>query len=222
MQIDDTELTRRFYDRISDAYDLIADAGERSARETGLKALAVQQGESVLEIGYGTGHSVTELAESVGPSGRVCGVDISSGMHDAAMKRLTKAGVADRVDLRVAAVPPIPWPDNSFDVVTMSFTLELFPLDQIPAVLEETQRVLKPTGRIGIVSMSVTPEGVPDSMLEKTYKWMHQHFPHIVDCQPIPAASLLKQAGFTLTHEQNLEIWSMPVAVLTGRAAPKS
>jgi len=212
----DTELTRQFYDRISAAYDLIADSGEHAAREKGLEALDVQPGEQVLEIGYGTGHCVLELAQSVGENGNVSGVDISSGMHDAAIQRLANAGLAERVDLRVAAVPPIPWPDNTFDVVTMSFTLELFPLEQIPAVLAESKRVLRPTGRIGIVSMSVTPDGEKDSVIEKTYKWMHQHFPHIVDCQPIAAARLLEDAKFRLIHETILDIWSMPVAVLVG------
>ena len=59
------ELTRRFYDRISAAYDMIADSGEHAARESGLKALAVKTGKDVLEIGYGTGHSVQALANAV-------------------------------------------------------------------------------------------------------------------------------------------------------------
>ena len=41
-----------FYDRISHAYDLISDAGEHKARETGEQTLDVQAGERVLEIGY--------------------------------------------------------------------------------------------------------------------------------------------------------------------------
>ncbi|MEZ6106104.1 MAG: hypothetical protein R3B96_08335 [Pirellulaceae bacterium] len=49
--------TQQFYDRISQVYDFIADGGEHRAREIGLRRLAIQPGESVLEIGYGTGHS---------------------------------------------------------------------------------------------------------------------------------------------------------------------
>jgi len=213
----DHDLTRRFYDRISAAYDMIADSGEHTARESGLNVLDVKLGERVLEIGYGTGHSLLELAQLVGSTGKVCGIDISSGMHAAAIRRLTHAGFADRVELRVAPVPPVPWPDATFDVVTMSFTLELFPLDVIPAVLAEAKRVLRPGGRIGIVSMAVTPDGQEDSFMEKTYKWMHQHFPHIVDCQPIAAAQLLEGAGFVVTHQETIDIWSMPVAVLVAQ-----
>lgn len=217
MAVSETDATRHFYDRISGVYDMLADADEHAAREKGLQALAVQPGEYVLEIGFGTGHSLVSLAEAVGPDGMVCGVDISQGMHDAALHRLQQSGLADRVDIRVAAIPPLPWPDEQFDAVSMSFTLELFPLEVIPDVLAECRRVMKPSGRIGVVSMSVTPEGEKDSMMEKTYKWMHRHFPHIVDCQPIDAVKHLEEAGYTITHSEHMEIWSMPVVVLVGR-----
>lgn len=219
MQKSDTESTRRFYDRISSAYDLLADADEHVAREKGLAALAVQPGEHILEIGYGTGHSLVELARLTGPKGKVCGVDISTGMQKTALKRLETEGLADRVDLEVGVVPPIPWPDDSFDVVSMSFTLELFALAEIPGILEEIKRVLRPDGRLGVVAMSVTPEGKMDSFLEKTYKWMHQHFPHAVDCQPIPAVQMLEDAGLTITHHEDLEIWTLPVVVLVSKVS---
>jgi demethylmenaquinone methyltransferase/2-methoxy-6-polyprenyl-1,4-benzoquinol methylase len=64
--------------------------------------------------------------------------------------------------------------------------------------------------------MSVTPDDGQDSALEKSYKWMHRHFPHIVDCQPIPAAQFLKDAGLTIKHREYVDIWSMPVAILVG------
>lgn len=89
---------KTFYDRISGAYDAIADVGEHRARERGLEALAVQPGECVLEIGFGTGHSLIELAKAVGPTGCVCGVDISDGMYDVARHRLIANGFLDRLD----------------------------------------------------------------------------------------------------------------------------
>ena len=74
--------TKQFYDRISHAYDMIADGGEHVAREKGLALLNVQPGEAVLEIGYGTGHSLVALIEAVGEKGSVSGIDISSGMKE--------------------------------------------------------------------------------------------------------------------------------------------
>lgn len=211
--------TRSFYDRISGVYDAVADGGEHVAREKGLQLLDVQPGERVLEVGFGTGHSLVSLAEAVGADGHVDGVDISEGMRDVAHKRLVTSGVESRVTLKVAQCPPLPYEDDQFDVVSMSFTLELFPLDVIPEVLRETARVLRAGGRLGVVSMATTLAGEKDSVLERTYKWMHQHFPHIVDCQPIPLETLVKDAGFELTKSERLSLFTMPVAAIVGRPA---
>ena len=208
--------TKSLYDRISSAYDAIADVGEHQARERGLESLAVEPGERVLEIGYGTGHSLVELAKAAGETGHVCGVDISDGMYEVARQRLVAAGFEQRVELKVAGVPPLPYEDYVFDVVTMSFTLELFPLETIPVLLAEVRRVLKPGGRFGTVSMSTTPAGRKDSLLERTYKWMHQRFPHIVDCQPIDVTRFVTDAGFHITQHIEMEIWTMPVFVVVG------
>ena len=215
----DLTATRAFYDRISSAYDLIADAGEHRCRARGLEALAVRQGERALEIGFGTGHALVALATAVGDSGSVSGVDISAGMERVARRRLRDAGLEDRVELAVAAVPPLPYEDARFDVASLSFTLELFPIDQTPEVLGEVQRVLRPGGRLGIVAMADTPEGRHESVLTHTYRWLHRHFPHIVDCQPIDAAGQLSRAGFELAVSERHAIWSLPVAVLVGRRA---
>ncbi len=217
----DQGATRSFYDRVSAAYDALADAGEHRARERGLEMLGVSAGEVVLEIGYGTGHSLVELANAVGVDGAVHGVDISRGMHDVAESRVTKAGLGDRVRLRVAAVPPLPCDDESFDAVTMSFTLELFPSEVIPTVLAEVARVLKPDGRLGVVSMATVPQGDHESALERAYKWMHRHFPHIVDCQPIDVEEVLAASGFEVAHDERIEISTMPVATVVARPAAR-
>ncbi|MEO1995909.1 MAG: 2-heptaprenyl-1,4-naphthoquinone methyltransferase, partial [Planctomycetaceae bacterium] len=66
---------RAFYDRISSVYDALSDSNEHAARETGQNALLLQDGERVLEIGFGTGNSVMDLARAVGADGRVSGID---------------------------------------------------------------------------------------------------------------------------------------------------
>jgi len=211
--------TKRFYDRISNAYDLIADGGEHVARERGLEKLALREGESVLEIGFGTGHSLVDLARRAGGDGKVVGIDISSGMEQVASKRLSKAGLSDRVDLLVDQVPPIPQKDATFDAVVMSFTLELFPLEIIPGVLKECLRVLRPDGRLMVVSMASVEADQHESVLEKTYIWMHKHFPHIVDCQPIPLELLLHENGFSIQASERMDLFSMPVAIAVSKKA---
>ena len=200
-----------FYDRISHAYDLISDAGEHKAREQGEQTLNVQSGENVLEIGFGTGNTLLHLAEAVGESGRVSGIDVSTGMLEVASRKVESKGLADRVDLSVGDARQLPYKDDSFDAVFASFTLELFSLNDIPAVLAEVARVLKPGGRLGVVSMATVQEGEKASALEKTYVWMHQHFPHIVDCQPIDVVELVEGAGLQVQEKVEMTIWTMPV-----------
>lgn len=205
------ESNRAFYDRISAAYDLLSDASERSARLSGLEALAVQPGERVLELGFGTGNEILDLAAKVGAGGRVCGVDISPGMLAVARKKMETALPSAPVDLRVADARSLPFADGEFDAVYTSFTLELFPDEDLPLVLAEVRRVLRASGRLGVVSMATVPPGLQASALERAYVWMHRHFPHIVDCRPIDVAAVLGAAGFRVVKTVSLEIWTMPV-----------
>ncbi|HRX82910.1 MAG TPA: methyltransferase domain-containing protein, partial [Pirellulaceae bacterium] len=147
---------------------------------------------------------------------RLVAMGFADGLDRPQQQTTDAAGFDERVQLKVAETPPLPYEKHSFDVVTMSFTLELFPLDVIPVLLAEVRRVLKPGGRFGTVSMSTTPAGQTDSLLERTYKWMHEHFPHIVDCQPIDVTRYVTDAGFRITQHILLEIWTLPVAVVVG------
>ena len=208
------ESNRAFYDRISEAYDLIADSNERAARLVGIRELALQPGESVLEIGFGTGNEILDLATGVGATGAVHGIDISPGMQRVARRKVEKARPAAAVDLRVADARKLPFEDGSFDAAYSSFTIELFPPDEIGLAIREVWRVLRPGGRFSNVSMAKVQTGRHASALEDVYIWMHRHFPHIVDCRPIDAPALFTEAGFEIARRVDLEIWSMPVCAI--------
>ena len=210
------ENNRAFYNRISKAYDFISDSNEHKARETGEAALQLQAGEQVLELGFGTGNSVINLARAVGADGKVCGIDISQGMLDVAGPKIAAEGFADVVELKVADARELPYEDDQFDAAFTSFILELFPAGDIPAVLGEVHRVLKPAGRLGVVSMATVNPGEHESMLEKTYKFMHRHFPHLVDCRPIDVVQVVRDGGFDISSETEMEIWTMPVRSVIG------
>jgi ubiquinone/menaquinone biosynthesis C-methylase UbiE len=210
------ETNQSFYDRISEAYDFIADSNEHKARENGEQALNLQPGEHVLEIGFGTGNSIVNLAKSVGSSGQACGIDVSPGMKAVAEKKVSAAGLTDCVRLSVGDARELPYDDNAFDAVFTSLTLELFPVEDIPVVLAEVRRVLRNGGRLGVVSMATVKDGDKASVLEKTYVWMHQHFPHIVDCQPIDVEQFVNNAGFHIQTVEEMEIWTMPVRAVVG------
>ncbi len=208
---DTHESNRAFYDRISAAYDLIADGNERAARLKALELLALEPGERVLEIGFGTGNELADMAASVGSGGLVSGVDISPGMLAVAERKIAGTPSAKGVSLQVADARMLPFPEATFDAVYSSFTLELFPDEDVAKVLAEVKRVLVPGGRFAVASMAKVKPGVHPSALEDLYVWMHRHFPHIVDCRPIDVDAVLRSGGFDPRDRHDLEIWSMPV-----------
>jgi len=201
------EDAKRVYDRISRLYDLLTGAFERKYTERALTRVNIQEGETVLEIGYGTGHCLKRIAESVGPSGKVYGIDISSSMMEITKKRLEKAGLTDRVELYCGDASSLPFDDNIFDSVLMTFTLELFDTPEIPKVLEQIKRVLKPGGRLGVASMS---KENGDSLFLRLYEWMHDKWPKYVDCRPIYVERSLIDVGYQIKNKEKVNLFRLP------------
>ena len=204
--------TKAFYDKISHVYDLLAEHSEGPVRRAGLEKLNAQPGEKVLEIGFGTGHCLVSLAHSVGPTGKVFGLDLSEGMLDVARDNLLKAGLAERVELTCGDAVQLPYRPDSLDAIFMSFTLELFDTPEIPKVLAECQRVLRPGGRIVVVGVSKEGE---DGVLLHVFEWTHRHFPNLVDCRPIFVRQSLEAAGFRIQSAEKKMMW-VPVEVVLG------
>jgi ubiquinone/menaquinone biosynthesis C-methylase UbiE len=210
------EANRKFYDRISRAYDLITEADERKVREAGEHLLKVTPGENILEIGFGTGNSIINMALSTGQLGKVYGIDVSQGMLEVARSKVANKGLTNGVELITGDARDLPYKDESFDAVFACFTLELFLPEDIPVVLAQVHRALKKGGRVCIVSMTQVEHGQHSSLIERTYIWMHRHFPHIVDCRPINPVGVLRDAGFAIRQELIMEIWTMPVKCVLG------
>lgn len=205
---------RDYYDRLSRAYDLLADSSERRARDRGLELLAPQDGETVLEVGFGTGHALLELSRAVGPGGQVHGVDISAGMLAVTRDLLQREAAAAPIRLTLGDGRALPYAAGCFEAVFLSFTLELFSPAEIPTVLAEARRALRPDGRLGVVSLALTD---PPKPMVSLYQWLHRHFPHFVDCQPIDVTGCLQASSFRIEGTISMEIWGLPVAAVVAR-----
>jgi len=201
------------YNRLARWYDLLAGGSEVRLRDRGLSALAVREGESVLEVGFGTGHALLALADAAGAAGRVCGIDISDRMVERARARVDGAGLAGRVELVQGDAVALTWAEARVDAVFMAFTLELFDTPDIPTVLAECRRVMKPGGRLGVVAMA---QRRPGSLTVRLYEWAHHRFPSAVDCRPIPVRVLIEQAGFVVERVEESSTWGLPVDIVVG------
>ena len=191
------------YDRISRWYDLLAGGFESRQRDAGVRKLAPNEGDEVLEIGFGTGHSIVALAELVGVSGKVYGIDISEGMLDITRSRVEEAGVTERVVLECGDAMRLPFDADSFDGIFTSFTLELFDTPEIPLVLSECLRTLRRGSRICVVAMS--KKGKPNAMT-RLYEWLHEKLPQYIDCRPIFVQESLEDAGFRILDVTNVSL----------------
>jgi len=201
------------YNRISRWYDWLEGNWEGKPKRIALEKLRVEDGERVLEIGFGTGHALLALARSVGAAGKVYGIDLAEGMIEVTAARLKRAGLEGRVELRHGDAEHLPYDAETFDAVFSSFVLELFDTPQIPRVLTECRRVLKRGGRIGIVSLSKA--GKP-SLLRDGYEWGHAHFENFLDCRPIYVQRALEQVGFRISDATLMSLWGLPVELVIG------
>lgn len=197
------------YNRMSRWYDLLAGANEKRITEMGLLLLNVQQGDRVLEIGFGTGEAILNIARKVGNYGTAYGIDISTGMLSIAQTKVNSANLSQRVKLQVGDATRLPYTDSTFDSIFMSFTLELFDTPEIPVVLNECRRVLKKDGHICIVTMSKKGKGVALSL----YEFAHRICPEYVDCRPIFLAEALEDSGFKIIESKIVRMWGLPVEI---------
>ncbi len=203
------EQTRQNYDRMSRWYDLFA-SSEKKFTETGLQLLAIEPGEHVLEIGFGTGHALATLTQRVGDFGLAAGVELSPGMIAVTRERQTKSSHRS-AQMMQGDGTLLPFIHKSFDAVFLSFTLELFSDDEIPVVLNECHRILKPEGRLGVVSLAKR-----DVLACRLYEWGHERWPVLLDCRPIELSKSLEGEGFHVQAEKVETMWGLPVEIVLG------
>ncbi len=154
-----------------------------------------------------------QLVDAVGENGKVYGIDISSGMLAVSRRRLEKAGLWDNVELTCDDALQMPYAENQFDAVFLSFVLELFDTPEIPKLLAEIMRVLRPNGRLGVISMSKEGGFAP---FVKLYEWFHQAFPQFADCRPIYVKQSIQDAGFQVQVQERLNLMGLPGEMVIG------
>jgi ubiquinone/menaquinone biosynthesis C-methylase UbiE len=122
----------RFYSRWAGVYDLLASRapGIAAIRERSVDALALDPGDTVVEMGCGTGANLPYLRDRVGPGGRVVGIDLAGGVLARARRRAARAGWENVSLLRGDATRP---PIERADAVLATFVVGMF-ADPAPVV----------------------------------------------------------------------------------------
>ncbi len=127
----------------------------------------IHPGETVVDIGSGSGLDPLIAARMVGPAGQVIGFDMTPEMLDVARAGVAETGMTN-VEFREGYAESLPLPDGFADVVTSNGVLNLM-LDKV-ATLREWFRILKPNGRLQVGDILVQ-RAIPPDALEDISLW---------------------------------------------------
>ena len=161
-------------------------------------------GKRILDVGSGPGFLTSAMADAVGPSGRVCGIDISDLMLD-----LAKTHCAHQawVEFHQAEATRLPFPEQHFDVVVSMQVLE-YVID-IRTALSELYRVLRPGGQVvimdtdwdSLVWYSATPERANRILADWSSHVVYPYLPRTLTQQ-------LLEAGFQVERPHIIPIFN--------------
>jgi SAM-dependent methyltransferase len=130
--------------------------------------LALEPGQTVLDLGSGGGIDVLLSAKRVGPTGKAYGLDMTDEMLALARENQRKAG-ATNVEFLKGTIEAIPLPENSVDVIISNCVINLS--TDKDAVLREAFRVLKPGGRFAVSDVVVRGD-VPADIRRNMELWV--------------------------------------------------
>jgi ubiquinone/menaquinone biosynthesis C-methylase UbiE len=184
------EAIRKAYGIFSVFYPFAVTPFEKPAIDAGLRRAAVQAGERVLDAGCGAGNVLARLREQAGPEGMAVGLDFTRRMLATTRRRVRGAPLVRGDALQ------LPFATGSFDVVWSSYMLDLLPEADIARVLADFLRVLRPGGRVALVSF--TKAGEKLTWWERAYLHTPSRMvPYLFgSCRPIQLAPFVEAAGF--------------------------
>jgi len=133
------------YDRMAATYDLVFSPIFQPGRQRIIDKMNCQPGDRILEVGVGTGMSLSCYPRST----RITGIDVSPKMLERGHRRVRKQQL-NHVDLRIMDAQQLEFADNSFDKVTAMYVASVVPDPR--RMVAEMKRVCRPGGDLFIVN----------------------------------------------------------------------
>ena len=126
---------------------------EHALRKMTVELAGVKPGDSVLEVGCGTGTLTLAAKRQAGSSGNVCGIDIIPGMIEVSQRKT--AETQEEITFQEGSIDKIPFSATQFDVVMCSFMIFHMSEETRRKGISEIQRVLKPGGRLLVLDLAL-------------------------------------------------------------------
>lgn len=157
---------QNLFSSVANKYDVMNDVMSvgihRLWKEAMMDWLAPRPGQQLLDVAGGTGDISFKFLDRAG-HGHATVLDLTEGMLVEGRKRAEAAKMADSLDWVTGDAMALPFPDNSFDVYTVSFGIRNVTRPQ--DALNEAFRVLRPGGRLMVLEFSQ----LPNPMMQKAY-----------------------------------------------------
>ncbi|MCX6172490.1 MAG: bifunctional demethylmenaquinone methyltransferase/2-methoxy-6-polyprenyl-1,4-benzoquinol methylase UbiE [Flavobacterium sp.] len=145
----------KMFDTISGSYDglnrVISLGIDVKWRKKVVNLVAKKNPENILDIATGTGDLAILMTQTFAK--KIVGLDLSVGMLDVGKQKIIDKNLTDKIEMVVGDSENIPYPDNYFDAITVSFGIRNF--ETLEKGLSEIYRVLKPNGIFVILETSV-------------------------------------------------------------------
>ncbi|MGI0486241.1 bifunctional demethylmenaquinone methyltransferase/2-methoxy-6-polyprenyl-1,4-benzoquinol methylase UbiE [Pantanalinema rosaneae CENA516] len=165
-----SEQIRAIFDRIAPVYDplnhWLSLGQHRVWKQMTVKWSGAKSGDTCLDVCCGSGDLTQLLAERVGATGKVVGLDFSTAQLAVARQRVRDRFLDLPITWQEGDALDLPFPDHSFDALTMGYGLRN--VTDIPRSLRELWRVLKPGAKAAILDFN-HPQNPPMRMFQQWY-----------------------------------------------------
>lgn len=150
------DMVARVFHSVATKYDVMNDLMSfgihRLWKRFTIDCSGVRRGQQVLDLAGGTGDFTAKYSRLVGETGKVVLADINDAMLEVGREKLRNSGVVGNVEYVQANAETLPFADNTFDCVTISFGLRN--VTEKMLALRSMLRVLKPGGRLLVLEFS--------------------------------------------------------------------
>jgi len=197
---------QQFYDRAALFYNWFS-FFESKAKKSAMERLELAPGLKLLNVGSGTGSEQQDFMKRLNPGGAVIGIDLSFKMLRVASA--TSKGLLCQGDARI-----LPFSTAVFDRIYCAFVLDLVMEKEIPAWLTGFRRVLKPGGKMVMLSL-VEGVDLPSKMLVRAWKKLYEIDPRICGgCRPLELTRWTADAGFECIERRVIVQLGLPSEVV--------
>jgi ubiquinone/menaquinone biosynthesis C-methylase UbiE len=188
----------RFYDVAAPVYGFWSALFESHAARRALEVAGLTRKDRVLEVAVGGGEFHSVLVKTAGPD-RCVGVDLSTPMLARARSRLGAGGIV-RGNLCRANAVSLPFVSGAFDVLFNLYMIDLLPDEDVPVVLQEFARVLRPGGRLIVLSMAQQVR-----VVNAIWMWLYRLSPVMTGgCRPVPVGEILVSNGWKINLRETV------------------